>query len=182
MTGHRFEWLRHATLAFAVTALVLLAGTQARAEDATTGTKLKAKTQALPAAVRATLKERFPGAKIRKWSKEKEGDIVAYDIEFKQKGRKLEADIAEDGKILNWEKTIPLEDLPEAARTAVEKKHPGAKVKEVMECIEVKDGKDVLEGYEVVIQKTIEMTVAADGKVLEEDPGAATHGGPANKE
>ena len=43
------------------------------------------------------LKARFPKAKIDKWTKEKEGDDVVYDIEFKQERRKCEADIKEDG-------------------------------------------------------------------------------------
>jgi len=36
----------------------------------------------------------------QKWTREKEGDAVLYDIELTQEGRKFEADIGEDGKIL----------------------------------------------------------------------------------
>ena len=60
----------------------------------------------IPAVVMNTLKSKFPEAEIHKWSKEKEGDIVLYDIEFKQHDQKFEADIKEDGTIQNWEKEI----------------------------------------------------------------------------
>ena len=58
----------------------------------------------IPKKVMATLMAKFPKAEIHKWTKEKEGDVVVYDFEFKQEGRKFEADIKEDGTIHNWEK------------------------------------------------------------------------------
>src|SRR5262245_54758626 len=74
----------------------------------------------IPKAVMAALKAKFPKAEIDKWTKEKD----EYDIEFKQEGRKFEADIKEDGTIVNWEKAIAAKDLPEAVTSAVEKKYP----------------------------------------------------------
>ena len=60
----------------------------------------------------------------------------------------------------------------EAVRDAVDKRYPGATLKEVMEINEVKDGKDRLEGYEIVLEtadkKGVEVTVAPDGKILED--------------
>jgi hypothetical protein len=58
----------------------------------------------IPQVVIDGLRAKFPKAEINEWTKEKEGDIVIYDIEFKQEGRKFEADIKEDGKILEEEK------------------------------------------------------------------------------
>jgi len=118
------------------------------------------------------LKTRFPRAEIHKWTKEKEGDAVVYDIEFKQRDQKFEADIKEDGTILNWEQEIAAKDVPEAAKTAVEKKYPKAKWKEIMQITEVKNMKEMLEGYEIVLEtadkKEVEVTVAPDGKILED--------------
>ncbi len=147
----------------AITLAALLAGSAARAQD---------KKDEIPKKVMDALKAKFPKAEIRKWTKEKEGDKVVYDIEFTQDKRNFEADIFEDGAIHNWEKAIEAKDLPKAVREAVDKKYPKATLKEVMEVTEVKDGKDKLEGYEIVLEtadkKEVEVMVAPDGKILED--------------
>jgi uncharacterized membrane protein YkoI len=127
----------------------------------------------IPKVVMDALKAKFPKAELHQWTEEKEGDIIVYDLEFKQEGRKFEADIKADGMIHNWEKEIPVTDLPDTARNAVAKKYPKADPKEVMVITAVKDGKDTLEGYEIVIEtadkKEVEVTVAPDGEILEEE-------------
>ena len=126
----------------------------------------------IPKVIMDALKARFPNAEIHKWSKEKEGDIFVYDIEFKQGDRKFEADIKEDGTIHNWEKEIATEDLPEAALKAVQMKYPESTIHEIMEIIAVTEGKEVLEAYEVVLEtadkKEVEVAVAPDGEILED--------------
>ncbi|NIM97029.1 MAG: hypothetical protein GTO24_02755 [candidate division Zixibacteria bacterium] len=126
----------------------------------------------IPKVVMDALKAKFPDAQIHEWTKEKEGDIVVYDIEFKQQDRKFEADIKEDGTIHNWEKEIAAGDLPESVKKAVEEKYPKSTHKEIMEITAVKEGKDVLEGYEIVLEtadiKEVEVTVTLDGRILEE--------------
>ena len=126
----------------------------------------------VPKTVMDSLKGKFPKAEIQKWTKEKEGGLVVYDIEFKQDGRKFEADIKEDGTIHNWEKAIAAKDLPDAVRKAVDTKYPKSKLEEIMEITAVTDGKDALEGYEIVLETAdkneVEVMVAPDGKILEE--------------
>jgi hypothetical protein len=153
---------------FAVVAIVFMAASIPAAQD-----KGDKKDQdKIPKKVMDALKAKFPKAEIDKWTKEKEGDKVVYDIEFKQEGKKFEADIFEDGTIHNWEKEIPAKDLPAAVTKAVEKKYPKATMKEVMQVTEVKDGKEALEGYEIVLEtadkKSVELMVAPDGKILED--------------
>ena len=126
----------------------------------------------IPKKVMDTLKAKFPKAEIQKATKEMEGDKVVYDIEFTQEKRKFEADIFEDGTIHNWEKEIAAKDVPEAVKAAVDKKYPKAAWKEIMQITEVKNGKEMLEGYEIVFEtadkKEVEVTVAPDGKILED--------------
>jgi hypothetical protein len=78
--------------------------------------------------------------------------------------------VQKDGAVLNWEKAIAAKDLPAAVVKAIEKLYPTAK--EVMQVTAVKKGKDVLEGYEIglrtVDKESVEVTLAADGKVLED--------------
>src|SRR5262245_44864735 len=129
----------------------------------------------IPKKVMDTLKAKFPKAEITKWTKEMEGDKVVYDIEFKQGTQKFEADIFEDGTIMNWEKEIAAKDLPKAVVASVDKLYPKATLKVVMEIMEVKDGKDTPGGFEITLEtadkKEVEVTIAPDGKVLE-DTGA----------
>lgn len=126
----------------------------------------------IPGNVLSALKSKFPTAEIHKWSKEQEGDIVVYDFEFKYEGQKFEADIKEDGSIHNWEKEVTFESLPDVVKQVVRQKYPKAPVKEVMQITAVKNGKDELEGYEIVLEtaakKHVEITLAPDGKILEE--------------
>ena len=139
--------------------------TQAQEKD-------KPDTNQIPKKVMDGLKAKFPKPEIDKWTKEKEGEIFIYDYEFKQVGQKFEADIKEDGTIHNWEKAITIKDLPAAVRITVDKMYPKASLKEIMQITAVKDGKDELEGYEIVLRtndkKDVEVTVAPDGKILED--------------
>jgi hypothetical protein len=126
----------------------------------------------IPSKVMDALKAKFPNPEIDKWTRETEGVVVLYDIEFRQGGRKFEADIKEDGTFHNWERAIPAEDLPAAVRRAVDTRYPKATLKEVMAIMAVSGGKDVLEGYEIVLEtsrkKSVEVTVAPDGRIAED--------------
>lgn len=150
----------------AVLAMVLLATVAWSAEEKITPDKL-------PAKVMDVVKARFPGAEFTSVTKETTDGKVIYDLEMKHKGRKCEMDIREDGTIINIEREIAAKDLPAAVTKAVEKKYPKATLKEIMEIMEMKDNKEVLEGYEVVLEtadkKSVELKLAPDGKILEEE-------------
>jgi Putative beta-lactamase-inhibitor-like, PepSY-like len=165
MIARRLWWVAAAVLA----GLVLVAPA-VRAQD-------KPKDlDKIPKAVMDALKAKFPKAEIHKWTKETEAGVVVYDIEFKQEGRKCEADIKEDGTFVNIEREIAAKDLPKVVAEAVEKKYPKSTLKEVMEITVPKGNEEKLDGYEVVIEtadkKSVELTVAPDGKIVE-DSGEA---------
>ncbi len=129
----------------------------------------------IPKAVMDALLTKFPKAKIDKCVKEKEGDDIIYDIEFKQEGRNCEADIKENGTYLNFEKAIAAKELPKAVSDAIAKRYPKATMNEIMEETEVKGKDEKLSAYEVVLvtadKKEVEVRVSPDGKILE-DTGA----------
>ncbi|MGC8835270.1 MAG: PepSY-like domain-containing protein [Armatimonadota bacterium] len=142
----------------------------------TTGSNVRAQggkpqPEKIPEKVMSTLKAKFPKAKIQKWAREKEDDVVVYDFEFTQNSRKFEADIREDGTILNWEEAISPKALPKAVRKTVDTKYPKATIKEAMRISTVKNKKSTLEGYEIVLvtadKKEVEITVAPNGKIIE---------------
>jgi hypothetical protein len=166
------ELLRSLAGRVAVAVLVaLLAGlvSPVAAEDKD---KKKDKKEKLPQKVMDALKAKFPKAVIKKWDKEKEGDDVVYDVEFEVGGVKYEADIKEDGTILEYEKEIAIKDLPKAVTEAIEKKYPKSKLEEAMEITKIKDKKESPGGYEVTLEtkdkKKVEVTVSAEGKILED--------------
>jgi len=129
----------------------------------------------IPKAVMDALLAKFPKAKIDSCIKEKEGDDVIYDIEFKQESRKCEADIKESGVYINYEKAIEAKDLPKAVLEATEKRYPGAKLQEIMEETGVSGKEEKLAAYEIVLvtadKKEEEVRLSPDGKILE-DTGA----------
>lgn len=166
MITRHLKWLVGG-LFTAVLAGYLLVQPAARAEG-----KDKLDLDTIPKKVMAALKAKFPKAEIHNWTKMQDGNVVVYDIEFKQEGRKFEADIKEDGTIHNWEKDVAIKDLPDAVKKAVEKKYPKSTLRDIMEITAVKDGKEELEGYEIVLdaadKKEFEVTVAPDGTIMEE--------------
>jgi uncharacterized membrane protein YkoI len=119
----------------------------------------------LPKAVADAIKARFPDGKVTSAEKETEDGKVVYDIELTVGGVKYEADIHEDGTIVEVEKEI--KDVPAVVAKAIEGKHPKAKVVEVMERSTVKDKKETPADYEVTIEdggKKSEVIVSLDGK------------------
>lgn len=122
----------------------------------------------VPKAVREAVKARFPAGEVTSVEKETADGKVVYDIELKEKGRKYEMDIQEDGTVLEIEKEVPLKDLPKAVTDAIEAKYPKAKVTEVMEVNKVAGKKETPIHYEATIdtadKKGLEVIVSLDGK------------------
>jgi len=129
----------------------------------------------IPKAVMDALLAKFPQAKIDTCTRAKEGADIVYDIEFKQRGRKCEADIKENGFYINYEKAIEAKDLPRTVRQAIRKRYPESTLKEIMEETEIRGKDERLSAYEVVLEtadkKEVEVRVAPNGEILE-DTGA----------
>ena len=122
----------------------------------------------LPKAVRKTVKARFPEAKIRGTSKEKnEKGQTVYEVEMVIKKKMVDVIISAEGKIEEIEKQIDLSDLPSAVTAALFKAYPKAKIEKVEELT----GEDDKVLYEVVLlskgKKTMEVVIVPNGKILE---------------
>jgi uncharacterized membrane protein YkoI len=126
----------------------------------------------LPPKVAEVVKARFPGATITAATKATENNEVIYDIEMTKDGKKHEIDLKEDGTIINIEHEIAATALPAAITSAVKAKYPGCTIKEVMQINVLKDNKETLDEYEVIIEtadkKELELAISADGKKIEE--------------
>ena len=133
----------------------------------------------LPEAVKKTLEARFPKAQIQKVEKEVEGGVTVYDLEFRQGKQEKEADIAEDGTLLEYTIVVRRDVIPADAFAAIRKAAKGAKLGR-LECIQIthetKDGKVVklakpATQYAAEMTKggkTAEIVVTPDGTVVEE--------------
>ena len=126
----------------------------------------------VPPKVMAAMDTRFRGAQYTSITKEKEKGNTIYDFELMQGGRKYEADVKEDGTIVEIEKAIEQKDLPPQVAEALNKKYPGATYKEVMEKDLVSGKDETPHEYEVVLTnskgKDEEVTVSMQGKITHE--------------
>lgn len=142
-------------------------------------TEERIKSDALPRRTVEALNKRFPGLIYVNISKETDakGQVV-YDVELKQKGRKFETDIKNDGTMLEVEKEVRESEWPKALKSLVESKTSKSAIKEVMEVNKVSGGKEVPHHLEVTVQtaggKSEELLTTLDGKQLTTESDAAT--------
>ena len=155
------------SMLFALATLTRAADEKKKEED--TDKAVKVKEADVPAKVMDTVKKHFAKAKIESIEKETEDGKVIYDFEMKLKGEKVEADIQDDGTLLETEKQIKEKDAPAAVMKAVKEKYPKGKIHEVM--AKTKGGETTIHEYEVVLKdgsKETEVTVTPVGKITEE--------------
>jgi uncharacterized membrane protein YkoI len=126
----------------------------------------------VPKAVREAVQARFPGAKLLGAEKEVENGKTQYEIAVKHEGKKIEATLTHEGKLLEFETRIAVKDMPRAVRRAIESKYRGGKYKAVEAVTKVREGNEKLEYYEVQIEagkKKVEVLVTADGRIKKEE-------------
>lgn len=128
-----------------------------------------AATGGCPAPVKAAVNKAYPGATVNSCKQEKVKGVVQYEVKLTTKDAgKLELDVAPDGKLLQTEESIAVEALPQAVTDGLHSKYKGV-VPVSAEKLVLADGSV---RYEVAFQsgKTKkEVTLSADGKILEEE-------------
>ncbi len=159
-------WRRYCLLVGSVSvALVALAWAQMAMPDSDEAEEVVAFDQ-LPAAVQKAVKDAYPGAKITKCAKETEDGKVEYEVELESGKLEAELELDASGKILETEteEEIPLDQLPETVRTALEKLVKEGKLLEADRIT-----KDDSTTYEVEVQcgtVVLELGMDGSGKVL----------------
>ena len=123
----------------------------------------------LPKAIVEAVKKKFPKAELVGASKEKEDGKTVYEVAIKDDGKKIDISLTDDGTILGLEKEISAKDLPKAVTETLESKYPKATYKSIEALIKIKDGKENLEEYEVLLatseKKEVEVVLSTDGKI-----------------
>ena len=137
----------------------------------------------LPKAVKKTVKEKYPDAKIRGTAKEKneEGDTV-YEVEMTIKGKAVDIIVDKDGDIETIEEEIDADDLPKAVQSAAAKTFPKGKITKA-EKVTDEDKKVTYEVFVKIGDKTpFEVLMAKDGKILKDGSKPAAKGDKKEKE
>jgi hypothetical protein len=114
-----------------------------------------------PAAVTKAVKKKFPKARIQAASKEVEDGAATYEVELKVEGRSVDLALNAEGKILEIEKEIPVNELPRAVTKRLAARYPGARIEKVEE---ITKGEDGPVHYEVAIKAEVVLT--AKGKIV----------------
>ena len=125
------------------------------------------KLEDVPPAAQAVIESHTSGEAIEKITREKEEEKHVYKVEYKKDGRKFELEVDEDGKILEVEEFMKMEDLPLAVQETVKTESAGAEIKELV--LETKEGKTF---YEVEFEKDgkeYEVKILEDGTVLKRE-------------
>jgi len=123
----------------------------------------------LPKPVLDAVKKRFPKAELVEAAKETEGDKVEYEVTLKDGGTKYDVMLTPEGMITLIEKVIAEKDLPKAVKETLEANYPKATYKVVEEMTKLKDGKEFIAYYEVLLvladKKMIEVEISPEGKI-----------------
>jgi hypothetical protein len=139
-------------LAFALTL------TSLPADDAA----LAAKLAKIPKAASEALKKAAGTAHIETLSIEKDGKITVYEIELTEAGKpNREISVTADGRLNAEEYTVPLTEVPAAARAAIEAGAKGAVIKRVQHI--ARAGKVTYEALYVAKGKETEVEYLEDG-------------------
>ena len=120
----------------------------------------------VPKAVHEAFQKAYPAAKGAKYSEEtKEGKPV-YEVEFKAKGKEIEATYSADGGLMETEEEIKTSELPQAVVQAIKQKYPHAALKEAEKILKPEG---TVSGYEVEIvagKRHLEIELGADGTIV----------------
>jgi uncharacterized membrane protein YkoI len=118
-------------------------------------------------AAQTVIQAQTSGGTIEKITCEKEEGKHFYKVEYKKDGREFELQVDDDGKVLETEEILAMEDLPPAVLETVKAESAGGEIKEL--ALETEGGKTF---YEVEFKKDgkeHEIKIAEDGTVLERE-------------
>jgi len=119
----------------------------------------KCKEVLLPDAVQAAIDAKYPQAVIEESKAEEEG-LRVYEVELEQNDQEVELTISPDGKIMEKETEVTMNDLPTAVKAAIAKASKGGQVKEI---------EQETTYYIVTIKKLSEIEFASDGQLLSKE-------------
>ena len=128
----------------------------------------------VPPAVLDAVKAKFPGAKLKGATTEKEDGKTVYEIELIYKEHHHDVTLEPEGKIVSIERQIAKKDLPDAVARALEAKYPKATWK-ILE--ELMKGDAKVYAYEVLLvtadRQSVEVVLDPQGTITKEEKKGA---------
>ena len=120
----------------------------------------------VPQPVHEAFQKAYPAAKEFKYEEESADGKPAYEVKFKDQGKKIDVLYSADGALIETEEHIKISELPEAVIKVIKKEHPHAKLKEAEKIIKP-DG--TIRAYEVEFtseKKQLELEIDTSGVIL----------------
>ena len=125
---------------------------------------------AVPANVREKALETAPGVEFYKVSIERENGVDIYEFEARDyRGRHVEVDVTEDGKLEEIEMELTEEELPSAVSSAISDQYNGFRYSYVEVSVRP-DGRHIyeVEGFTGSGQK-VDLEISEGGRILSTD-------------
>ena len=127
----------------------------------------------LPPPAAAAIKKAYPKATIAKVEWEKEA-VILYEVELREDGKEIEVEVAADGLIVEVERKVTKEELPEAVAKTLGEQAGDAEIKElekekihaVVKLVKLDKPQTVYEAKVMQNGKLVEVKIAEDGKLL----------------
>lgn len=154
------------TLIPALTALALIACSAAAVASEERGSTIKDIPQPVLEAVHEVLQKVYPAATEFEYEEESVDGKIAYEVQFKDKGKKFELLYSADGALIETEEEIRISNLPKVVVKSIKKEHPHAKLKEAEQILNP-DG--TVRAYEVEFsdgKKLFELEIDPNGVIL----------------
>jgi len=154
------------TLIPALTALALIACSAAAVASEERGSTIKDIPQPVLEAVHEVLQKVYPAATEFEYEEESVDGKIAYEVQFKDKGKKFELFYSADGALIETEEEIRISKLPKAVVKSIKKEHPHARLKEAEQILNP-DG--TVRAYEVEFsdsKKAFELEIDPSGVIL----------------
>ena len=124
----------------------------------------------VPQVVHEAFQKAHPAAKDAKYYEEAKNGQTAYEIEYREGGKKFEASYGTDGAPIKTEQAIKTTELPQKVLDTVKKDHPKAMLKEAEKVVKANG----VESYEVGIvdgKSRLELELDPEGTLLGTEPG-----------
>jgi uncharacterized membrane protein YkoI len=128
-------------------------------------TETKVTLQELPPAVQEAVKTHSRGATVRGFSKEIKDGRALYEVELSVKGLTRDLTFDAKGKLISDEQQTTLNEIPAAARAAIQKAATGGKLTLVEK---VTEGSSICyEGHITKAGQEVEIKVDATGRLVD---------------
>jgi hypothetical protein len=162
MTIHRFSFPGLFSLG---AVLLLAAASPARAGERTV------KASAVPDAVHEAVKKNYPDARAVRYTREKEGGKITYEVTLRVQGRVTDVGVTSEGQIVAEEERISADELPLAVAKSFAASPQGhGRVKRVERVVEGGNRRDPR--FEILVQDGsvfVEMTFDAAGNLVSQE-------------